>query len=87
MPSVFIPPAMRSLVDGQEVVEAAGANVLQVIDDLEARHPGIKERLCDGAALRPGLAVVIGGALSSLGLLQRVQPDDEIHFLPVVGGG
>jgi molybdopterin synthase sulfur carrier subunit len=87
MPRVFIPPAMRPLVDGQEIVEAVGGTVREVIDDLERRYPGIKERLCQNDALRPGLAVMVGGSTSALGLLQRVDEDAEIHFLPIVGGG
>ena len=87
MPRVFVPPAMRPLVGGQEVVEAVGSTVRQVIDDLDRRYPGMKDRLSQDGTLRPGLAVAIGGSISSLGLLQRVEPDAEIHFLPMIGGG
>jgi molybdopterin synthase sulfur carrier subunit len=87
MPRVFIPPAMRPLLGGQTVVEAAGATVLEVIDDLECRYPGIKGRLCDEGSLRAGLSVAVGAAVSSRGLLERVEPDAEIHFLPAIGGG
>jgi molybdopterin synthase sulfur carrier subunit len=87
MPRVFIPPPLRPLTGSQEVVEAAGATVLQAIEDLDRRYPGLKERLCDGPSLRRGMVVVVGGSTSALGLLQRVAADDEIHFLPVVGGG
>src|SRR5689334_22420804 len=87
MPQVFIPPAMRPLVAGQAVVEAAGGTVREVIDDLERRYPGIKDRLSQDGTLRPGLAVAVGGSTSALGLLQRVKPDDEVHFLPMIGGG
>ena len=87
MPRVFIPPAMRPLVDGRATVEAAGTNVRDVIEDLERRFPGVKERLCEGDALRPGLAVAVGGAMSARGLLQGVEAEAEIHFLPAIGGG
>ncbi len=87
MPRVFIPPALRPLVGGQAVVEAAGATVREVIDDLERRFPGIKDRLCDGGSLRAGLTVAVGTSVSSRGLLERVDADTEVHFLPAVGGG
>lgn len=87
MPRVFIPPALRPLVGGHEMVAAEGVTVREVIDDLDRRFPGLKDRLCQGGALRPGLAVVIGSTTAPLGLLERVGPDDEIHFLPVIGGG
>jgi molybdopterin converting factor small subunit len=87
MPRVFIPPNLRSLVDGQEVVEIGGCTVRHVIDELDRRYPGIKDRLCQNETLRPGLAVAVDGSISALGVLQRVEPGAEIHFLPVVGGG
>jgi molybdopterin synthase sulfur carrier subunit len=87
MARVFIPPALRPLVDGQAVVEAAGATVLEVIDDLERRYPGVKDRLCQEGAMRPGLTIVVGNSVAARGLLERVGPDAEIHFLPAIGGG
>src|SRR5262249_31913987 len=87
MPRVFIPPLMRSLTDGAEQVEGPGANVRQIVANLEARHPGIRERLCEGDVLKPGLAVAVDGNVTSLGLLQKVQEASEVHFLPAIGGG
>ena len=37
--------------------------------------------------LLPGLAVVVDGETSLLGLLERVQENSEVHFLPAIGGG
>jgi len=34
-----------------------------------------------------GIAVVVDGEVSQLGLLERVREDSEIHFLPAIGGG
>ena len=87
MARVFVPAAMRSLTGGQDVIEAAGHNVRTVIDDLDRQFPGVKNRLCDGDELRPGLSVAIGGSIGALGLRQPVAAGDEIHFLPAVGGG
>jgi len=87
MPRVFIPPPMRSLTEGEEVVEVGGANVAQVIENLEQRFPGMKQRLCQDDGLRPGLSVAVGGSVATLGMLQRTEPDVEIHFLPAIGGG
>lgn len=87
MPRVFIPPLMRSLTDGAEQVEIPGASVRQIVANLEARYPGIRERLCEGDTLKPGLAVAVDGNVTSLGLLQKVQEGSEVHFLPAIGGG
>ena len=87
MPRVFIPPPLRTLTAGEEIVDVDGANIAQVIESLEQRFPGMKERLCQDDALRPGLSVAVGDSVATLGLLQRTAPDVEIHFLPAIGGG
>jgi molybdopterin synthase sulfur carrier subunit len=61
--------------------------VAEVIDELDRRFPGVKERLCQNDTIRPGLSVVVGGSATALGLLQCVEPDAEVHFLPAMGGG
>ena len=87
MSRVFIPPAFRSLTGGSSDLDVAGATVRQLIEELDARFPGLRRRLCDGDDLKPGLTVVIDGHVSSLGALARVQPESEVHFLPAIGGG
>lgn len=78
---------MRSLTNGQEVVIAEGATVLQVIDNVERQFPGFKSHVCRGDAVLPGLSIVVNGSVSGLGTLRRVDSDAEIHFLPALGGG
>ena len=87
MPRVFIPPALRPVTGGAETVDVDGRNVREVIDNLDARHPGIKARLCHADELQPGLAVAVDGSVSALGLWQCVEANSEVHFLPAVGGG
>lgn len=87
MPRVFIPPLLRKLTDGAEQVDVEGRTVGEVVDNLEARYPGIRAKLCEGDDLKPGLTVAVGSEMSNLGLLERVEPDSEVHFLPAVGGG
>lgn len=87
MPRVFIPPPMRSLTDGEKVVEVGGTTLRQVIENLEQRFPGIKQRLCQDEDIRPGISVDVGGSLATLGMLQQTATDAEIHFLPAIGGG
>jgi molybdopterin synthase sulfur carrier subunit len=87
MPVVWIPALLRDLTGGQQTVTVPGATVGQVIDELERRYPGVKDRLCDGSGLRPGIAVAVGPNLAPRGLLQPVAVDSEVHFLPAVSGG
>ncbi len=87
MPTVFVPPLMRTLTNGAEQVEVPGTTVRQVLDALDVLYPGVKARLCRGDELLPGMAVAVDGNLSSRGLRQKVQPASEVHFLPAIGGG
>jgi len=87
MPTVFIPAELRKLTGDVDRVSVAGTNVRQVVENLEAAHPGIKARLCAEGDLRPGLAVAVDGAVSTLGMLQKVGEASEVHFLPAIGGG
>lgn len=87
MPRVFLPPPLRRLAGGRAAVDLEGESVAELIEALEARFPGIRARLCDGDRLRPGLNVAVNSEFSDLGLLQRVDPNCEVHFLPAVGGG
>jgi molybdopterin synthase sulfur carrier subunit len=60
-----------------------------LINNLEILHPGIKEFLVDDGEddLVAGLAVIIDGEVSLLGMLEKVQENSEVHFLPAIGGG
>jgi molybdopterin synthase sulfur carrier subunit len=87
VPRVFIPPLLRPLTGGAEDVEIEGTNVRQLIEDLELRFPGIRDRLCEGDDLKPGLRAAVDGRVSSMGLLEKVREGSEVHFLPAVGGG
>lgn len=87
MPRVFIPPLLRQKTGGVEHVDLAGTNVRQLIEKLEEQFPGVRDRLCEDDELKPGLTVAVDGNVSSLGLLQKVGAESEVHFLPAIGGG
>lgn len=89
MPEVWLPPRMQSLTGGQQQVQVAGRTIRQVIENLEHAYPGLKAQLYDDEEdiVMPGIAVVVDGETSQLGLLEHVREDSEIHFLPALGGG
>ena len=89
MPEVWVPPRMQGLTGGRQQVVVPGATVRQVINNLEREYPGARDQLMDVEEddLLPGLAVVVDGETSLLGLLERVQENSEVHFLPAIGGG
>lgn len=88
MAIVFIPAQLRELTGGVQQMDVEAATLREVLAALETRFPGIRARLCDAdGALAPGLAVSIDGNLTTKGLLAKVVPSSEIHFLPAIGGG
>jgi len=87
MPTVYIPAHLKQLANGQETVDVDGKTIRDVIANLDEKFPGIQTRLCVGDDLRPGLNVAVQGKVSLMGLLQKVQQDSEVHFLPAIGGG
>ena len=78
---------MRNLSAGRDRVQVEGANVRQVIENLDKRFPGMKERLMEDGCLMPGISVIVDGQQSQLGLLERLEEASEVHFLPAIGGG
>ena len=83
---MWIPSLLRSLCGGAHTVEAAGANLGTVIDDLEARFPGMRERLLDRGHIRPELAIWVDGDPAD-GLAAAVGAGSEIQIVPAIGGG
>jgi molybdopterin synthase sulfur carrier subunit len=44
---VRIPVQLRALTNGEEMVSASGKSVLEIIEDIEKKYPGVKERICE----------------------------------------
>jgi molybdopterin converting factor small subunit len=87
MHTVFIPALHRDLTDGVDMATAEGATVGQLLDDLDRRYPGIKDRLCQNDELRAGIAVAVDGVISRRGLRHRLDAPSEVHFIPAMAGG
>lgn len=87
MPQLFLPASVRDGAEGLKVVELDGGTVRELLAGLEVLVPGITERLVVDGQLRSGWSVSIGGRMSREGLRAKVGPDEEVHFIPAVGGG
>ena len=87
MPVVGIPSLLRDLTNGRRFLSVEGDTVRQVIENLEELHPGLKERLYDGDRLRPSIAIVVDGHVSTLKLRHRLKETSEVHFVISISGG
>ncbi|RYB95180.1 MoaD/ThiS family protein [Nocardioides oleivorans] len=86
---VRIPTILRTYTDGAKSVEGAGGTLSALIDDLEANHPGIKDRLIDNGDLRRFVNVYINDEdVRFIGSLEAELSDgDQVVVLPAVAGG
>ena len=87
MATVFLPFALRKYADGAEQVEVAASTLGELIDNLEAAYPGTMHHLVVDGALKPGLAAIVGHLATRRGLLQKLDPDVEVHFITAISGG
>ena len=81
MATVHLMTQHRAFTGGEAVVEADGATVGQVIDDLDSRYPGI------AAALRAGSSAGIDGEIHAEPEFVRVEPETAIYFVAPLTGG
>ncbi len=86
---VRIPTILRTYTGGEKAVNGDGASLSALIDDLEANHPGLKERLIDNGDLRRFVNVYVDGEDIRFldGLETAVEDGDEVTILPAVAGG
>jgi len=90
---VRIPTILRTYTDGAKSVEGAGDTLAELIDDLEGKHPGIKERLVeaggDGSDLRRFVNVYVNDedVRFTGGLGTELGEGDQVVVLPAVAGG
>jgi len=84
---VFIPTLLQDLTGGLSKIEASGATIRDLIAALDQLHPGLAARLTEDDRLRPNISVAVDGEISPLGLLEKVSPTSEVHFLTAIKGG
>ena len=87
MAVVWIPPLLRNLTGGMVQVVVEAATVRDAVAQLEARFPGIRERLVQEDRLRPNIALVVDGENSKRGLRHELTTQSEVHFVPALSGG
>jgi molybdopterin synthase sulfur carrier subunit len=87
---VRIPTPLRKLTNDEEVVEVNPGTIAGTIAELQARFPGIKERLLDeNGGVRRFVNVYVNE--EDIRFLQNqdtpVKDGDEISIIPAIAGG
>jgi len=89
MATVRIPTPLRAQAAGLDKVEASGATVGEVLDDLGRQHPAIRERLFDGTEIRRFVNIYVNNEDVRYldDLATPVAERDEVSIIPAVAGG
>ena len=87
---VRIPTPLQKLTNNQGEVQCEAKNINELLADLEKKHPGIKERLCDAEGkLRRFVNVYVNE--EDIRFLQNqdtvVKDGDDISIIPAIAGG
>lgn len=88
--TIRVPTPLRNLTDSQATVSADGSTVDEVIDDLDKRHPGMRERLVDDSGeLRRFVNLFIDDedVRFQQGLSTPVASGSTLSIVPAVAGG
>jgi len=88
--TVRIPTPLQRLTNGQGEVACEGTTVTELLSDLERRHPGIKERICDEEGkLRRFVNIFVND--EDIRFMQgdqtQIKDGDEVSIIPAIAGG
>ena len=87
---VRIPQPLQSLTNHQQEVEAKGTTIRDLIEDLERRYPGIKDRICDETGKVRRFVNVYANE-EDIRFLEReatkLKDGDEVSIIPAIAGG
>jgi molybdopterin synthase sulfur carrier subunit len=87
--TVRIPTPLRTLTGGADEVAAEGGTVAEVIENLETKHPGMKDRLCDEKGVRRFVNLYANDEdIRFLDNLETALKDgDTLSIVPAIAGG
>jgi len=87
--TVRIPPVLRETVGGSRSLSASGGTVDEVLADIFANYPALRDRVTADGALSPFVNVYVNDRDVRYrdGMETPVGPDDTVILLPAMAGG
>jgi molybdopterin synthase sulfur carrier subunit len=87
MPVLHLPMTLLPLFAGLERrVDVDAATVSGAIDELDARWPGLRDRLCEsGPAIRPHIHVYVDGERAQLD--SPIDASQRVDVIAAISGG
>lgn len=88
--TVRVPTPLQKLTQNQTEVKAHGANIKELIEDLEKNFPGLKERICDETGkIRRFINIYVNE--EDVRFLKQdntsLKDGDEVSIIPAIAGG
>lgn len=90
MARIRIPTPLRRLTGDQRTVNAEGGTLVELVDDLERRFPGIKARIVDGDGNVHSFVNIFvddEDVRFLQGLRTPIKQDAEVSIIPAMAGG
>lgn len=88
--TVRVPTPLQKFTQNKPEIKAEGANIKELIEDLEKNFPGIKARICDDTGtVRRFINIYVNE--EDVRFLQRdetpLKDGDEVSIVPAIAGG
>lgn len=89
MPQVHVPPPYQGPTGGEGRIDVTGRTVLECIEAVEARYPGFRAQVIDGAGRvhRFVQLFVNGDEIDRSALETPVGEGDSVEILAAIAGG
>lgn len=89
MSTVRVPPVLRNQTGGSKEVQADGATVGEVLNNLTSDHPSLRDHLFEDGSLQRFVNVYLND--QDIQYLQKLEtpvgPNDTVIILPAMAGG
>ena len=86
---VRIPTPLQRLTQGKEEVEGATGSIMELVNDLEKKFPGIGERISENGKIRRFVNIYVND--EDIRFLKAeetaVKDGDEVSIVPAIAGG
>ena len=84
---VRLPTPLAEYTDHRREVEGEGADLAELLHDLDRRHPGMRFRIVDErGAVRPHIKIFVNRAQAA-GLDVALRASDEVLVVAALSGG
>ncbi|MEQ1647832.1 MAG: MoaD/ThiS family protein [Hyphomicrobiaceae bacterium] len=81
MAHITLTPSLAQFADGERTLDLDVVSVKDLFAQLGQRHPGLIPHLEDN------VAVAIDGQIFQGALFEPINPDSDVHLLPMLAGG